>query len=274
MRRRLSRAALSVTAVAIVAIAGGVTYAVAQIGDGGVINGCYKSQNGQLRLIDPATDSCHPSETAISWSQTGPQGPPGPQGPQGVPGPQGPQGVPGPQGPQGVPGPQGPQGVPGPQGPVNPNADLLDGTDSTALLLHCPPGMTLALRSLCFQTTQGPASTWIEAYLRCINSGLRLPSMGEIGTIYATITTPSFNETNWSDDATSGSSHYALGVVASLLSPASHPDSDTIASRCVIAPHNNLGPAPTVAATRGSSTRMRVQGKAAAGTSASGRRTR
>jgi lipopolysaccharide/colanic/teichoic acid biosynthesis glycosyltransferase len=34
-----------------------------------VINGCYKSGNGQLRVIDPATDSCHPSETAISWSQ-------------------------------------------------------------------------------------------------------------------------------------------------------------------------------------------------------------
>jgi hypothetical protein len=53
---------------------GGVTYAVAQIGGGGVINGCYKSVNGQLRLIDPATDSCRPSETSISWSQTGPQG--------------------------------------------------------------------------------------------------------------------------------------------------------------------------------------------------------
>jgi hypothetical protein len=66
-----------------VAIAGGVTYVLADIGGGGVINGCYKSQNGQLRLIDPATDHCLPSETAISWSQTGPQGPPGPPGPKG-----------------------------------------------------------------------------------------------------------------------------------------------------------------------------------------------
>jgi hypothetical protein len=66
MRGRMSRIALAVTAVAIVAIAGGVTYAVAEIGGGGVINGCYKSVNGQLRVIDPATDSCHPSETAIS----------------------------------------------------------------------------------------------------------------------------------------------------------------------------------------------------------------
>jgi hypothetical protein len=87
MHTRIRRVALAVTAVAIVAVAGCVTYAVADIGGGGVINGCYKSQNGQLRLIDPATDGCHPSETAISWSQTGPQGLKGPQGPAGPPGP-------------------------------------------------------------------------------------------------------------------------------------------------------------------------------------------
>jgi hypothetical protein len=81
MRRRFRRVALAVSAVVLVAIAGGVTYAVADIGGGGVINGCYKSQNGQLRLIDPASDNCLPSETAISWGQTGTQGPPGPPGP-------------------------------------------------------------------------------------------------------------------------------------------------------------------------------------------------
>ena len=115
MRRRFRRVALAITAVAVVAIAGGVTYAVADIGDGGVINGCYKSQNGQLRLIDPATDSCHPSESAISWSQTGPQGPAGATGP---PGPTGPAGPPGPQGATGPQGPAGPQGATGPQGPA------------------------------------------------------------------------------------------------------------------------------------------------------------
>ena len=114
MRRRFSRLALAVTAVAAVAIAGAVTYAVADIGGGGVINGCYKSQNGQLRLIDPASDSCNPSETAISWSQTGPQGPKGDTGP---PGPQGPAGVQGPAGPMGPQGSKGDTGAPGPQGP-------------------------------------------------------------------------------------------------------------------------------------------------------------
>ena len=36
MRRRFRRVALAVTAVVVVAIAGGVTYAVAEIGGGGV----------------------------------------------------------------------------------------------------------------------------------------------------------------------------------------------------------------------------------------------
>jgi hypothetical protein len=62
MRRRVTRIALAITAVVVVAIAGGVTYAVAQIGSGGLLHGCYTSANGQLRLIDPATDSCHPSD--------------------------------------------------------------------------------------------------------------------------------------------------------------------------------------------------------------------
>jgi hypothetical protein len=40
MHKRMRRVALALTAAAVVAIAGGVTYAVADIGGGGVINGC------------------------------------------------------------------------------------------------------------------------------------------------------------------------------------------------------------------------------------------
>jgi hypothetical protein len=101
--------------------------ALASIPDaGGIINGCFKTANGHLRVIDSATDSCLPGETAISWSQTGPQGPQGavgPQGPQGAVGPQGPQGAVGPQGPQGAVGPQGPQGIVGDAGPQGPKGD-------------------------------------------------------------------------------------------------------------------------------------------------------
>jgi hypothetical protein len=120
MRGRFSRLALAVTGVAVVAIAGAAAYAVADIGGGGVINGCYKSQNGQLRLIDPATDQCLPSETPISWNQTGIQGPKGATGPAGPPGAKGATGPQGPTGPAGAAGAAGARGATGPAGPTGP----------------------------------------------------------------------------------------------------------------------------------------------------------
>jgi hypothetical protein len=83
-------------------------------GAGGVITGCYGTNNGDLRLIDSdAGDGCRNAETPISWNQVGPKGDPGIQGPKGDTGPQGPQGVQGPKGDQGPQGIQGPQGPPG-----------------------------------------------------------------------------------------------------------------------------------------------------------------
>ena len=55
----------------------------------GVYHGCLK--NGNLRVIDSATESCKQNETPITWNQTGPDGIQGPQGPQGIQGPQGAQ---------------------------------------------------------------------------------------------------------------------------------------------------------------------------------------
>jgi Collagen triple helix repeat (20 copies) len=274
-----------------VAIAGGVTYAVADIGGGGVINGCYKSQNGQLRLLDPATDNCHPSETAISWNQTGqqgpagppgpagPQGPAGPPGPAGAIGPAGPAGPAGPVGPAGPAGPIGPQGPAGPPGPVNPNADLLDGTDSTALALHCPGGMTLVVvRSLCVENAQSAATNWVAAFLRCNNAGpftsLRLPSVGELMIIVRTTGTTSTDETNWTDDATSASTHTAIHRIGFSVSLDDHPNSDSVGSRCVTTPHNNLGPSPTSAATQRSSVQTRRQLKSVVRLRASARKGR
>jgi hypothetical protein len=72
----------------------GVAYAAIPDGSG-VFQACYKTNGGQVRLVDSAAD-CNASETATQWSQTGPQGaqgPPGAQGPQGEPGPQGPPGT-------------------------------------------------------------------------------------------------------------------------------------------------------------------------------------
>ena len=145
MHRRFRRVALAVSAVVVVAIAGGVTYAVADIGGGGVINGCYKAQNGQLRLIDPATDQCLPSEKPISWNQTGTQGPPGPTGPAGPKGPTGPQGPAGPQGlkgPTGPQGPAGPQGLKGPTGPQGPAGPQGPKGATGAAGAQGPPGLS------------------------------------------------------------------------------------------------------------------------------------
>ena len=84
LRRLLSRRFGSGVAGGGVLVLLGASVAVASIPDSsGVIHGCYKTANGQLRIIDTASDSCRPSETAISWNQTGAQGPPGQPGPAG-----------------------------------------------------------------------------------------------------------------------------------------------------------------------------------------------
>ena len=85
-------------------LAGGAAFAAIP-DSSGIINGCYQKNVGNLRVIDTsAGDSCRPSEVAISWSQTGPQGPKGDTGPTGPQGPKGDTGATGPQGVQGVPG--------------------------------------------------------------------------------------------------------------------------------------------------------------------------
>ena len=111
-------------------MAWGTVAAVALIGSGaasasipssdGTFDGCVNNATGVVRVIDEAKSgnlgnciTTGPSvlrETAISWSQTGPQGMPGAQGLPGA------QGEPGPQGIQGPPGPAGPEGPAGRDG--------------------------------------------------------------------------------------------------------------------------------------------------------------
>ena len=63
--------------------------------DGGSISACYNKKTGALRV---AVKKCSKSEQPITWNNSGPQGPAGPQGPTG---PQGPVGATGLQGPAG-----------------------------------------------------------------------------------------------------------------------------------------------------------------------------
>jgi hypothetical protein len=111
--------------MAALALAGGIAYAA--IPDaGGTIHACLNNQ-GQVRIIDTAQQQCKANETAISWSQTGPQGPQGPTGPQG---------------PQGATGAQGPQGSLGDVQVVHATAAPDSGGFATATV-NCPAGTTL-----------------------------------------------------------------------------------------------------------------------------------
>jgi hypothetical protein len=72
----MRRVAIVVTALALVLIGGA---ALASIPDAnGVIHACRLNSNGSIRVIDTASQSCNGSETELTWSQTGPQGPAGP----------------------------------------------------------------------------------------------------------------------------------------------------------------------------------------------------
>jgi hypothetical protein len=133
------------------------------VGGDGTIHGCYDS-GGNVKVID-ASATCPKTYTSLNWSQTGPQGAPGPQGPQGPKGdtgatgpqapkgdtgaigPQGAKGDTGDTGPQGATGPQGDTGAQGPAGPSTAGSAGLDVMSRTALNdqggnsveVHCLP---------------------------------------------------------------------------------------------------------------------------------------
>jgi hypothetical protein len=107
------------SATSLFCYAGNATSVIA----GEILYGCYKKENGQLRLVNN-TDQCLPSEMSISWNQKGAAGPQGPEGPAGA---QGPVGLQGSSGPPGTAGPQGSAGIPGPvgvQGPAGPPGSI------------------------------------------------------------------------------------------------------------------------------------------------------
>src|SRR2546423_1802703 len=72
MRKRDLLSAAAGAAVASV-LSGGIAWAAIP-GGGGVINGCYQKNEGQLRVIDPATTACRSSEVPISWNAQGIEG--------------------------------------------------------------------------------------------------------------------------------------------------------------------------------------------------------
>jgi hypothetical protein len=81
----MKRTAVVVAAFLVLA-SGAVALAAIPSADG-TITGCRKNSNGTIRVIDAeAGQQCQAGETALTWNQTGPQGPAGQPGPQGPPG--------------------------------------------------------------------------------------------------------------------------------------------------------------------------------------------
>ena len=102
-----------VLGVLVGALVGG-SVAYASIPDSsGIIHGCYQKNIGNLRVVDPSTDACRPSEVGLDWNQTGPTGAAGPTGPKGGTGATGRTGPTGSGGPTGATGPTGPAGIVG-----------------------------------------------------------------------------------------------------------------------------------------------------------------
>jgi hypothetical protein len=78
MTRRDLRAALAGFA-AVAVLGGGAAWAAIPDGSG-AIQGCYQKNVGNLRVVDPDTGGCRPSEIALVWNARGVPGPPGEAG--------------------------------------------------------------------------------------------------------------------------------------------------------------------------------------------------
>jgi len=152
--------------VGVAIIGGSVAYAA--IPDpGGVVHGCYDKLLGTVRVVDTgANQNCLPTETAITWNQTGPQGLPGVTGDKGDTGPAGPQGDKGDVGPAG---PQGDKGDTGPAGPAGgavvkqvsiARADVPNGNPTDIASLPLTGGGTWLLTATVSPHNQSNDSFW------------------------------------------------------------------------------------------------------------------
>ncbi len=146
-----------------------------------VIQACA-DKDGRLRLAAPDV-GCFKGETAISWNQTGPQGPAGsdgaqgPAGPQGIPGQQGPAGATGAMGAQGAAGPagaQGPQGAIGPQGP----AGTCEGSCEGGSAGPSPYAMFLDVDAIPGESADADHANWIDVSSFAWGGAMPLSSTG------------------------------------------------------------------------------------------------
>src|SRR5258706_138022 len=124
--------ALVIGAVTFIVMGGGVALGArlaAIPGSDGVIHGCYNEVNGQLRVVESATD-CKNNELAIQWNQSGPAGASGAAGAAGA---------------------AGTSGATGATGQSNPIAEA----DTGRFVLPCGPFFCLALTDELYVSNAG-----------------------------------------------------------------------------------------------------------------------
>lgn len=79
---RRPRTLVVLAAAGLLALAVGIAGAAIPDSSDGEIHGCFKKNQGQLRVIDAeGGDTCGPAEQALVWNQTGATGATGPRGP-------------------------------------------------------------------------------------------------------------------------------------------------------------------------------------------------
>src|SRR4051794_35440525 len=115
LRAHLTYANVMATIAAFLAIGGGAYAMVGSPPGDGTIEGCYRKKGGALRLVKQGRP-CHRGERRVAWNR---QGPPRARGEAGARGETGARGLAGASGPTGPPGAQ------------NPDAETLDGHDSS-----------------------------------------------------------------------------------------------------------------------------------------------
>jgi len=135
MKPQFVRRVAALVIVAGALVVGGVAYA--SIPDSsGIIHGCLQKIVGNLRVVDPSTDTCRSSEVNLDWNQTGPTGVRGPTGAVGPTGATGPTGA---AGQTGATGPTGPAGIVGVQMVLSLPTIVAAGAESETTV-SCPAG--------------------------------------------------------------------------------------------------------------------------------------
>ncbi len=123
------------------------------------------------------------------------------------------------------------------------DSDLLDGIDSTQLILHCPAGYTRS-RDVCFGARV--SGNFYDAWFACLNGGGRLPDSAELAQIFPALVVgggvPA--EEDWTTDMTTAGTAISVSVSGFTVGWTDRPMTDAVGYRCILSPSNEGTPSP------------------------------